>query len=106
MVSDETLIRYRVVIHFTIHADTCRYVYRVASASSDAVSCACAAAAEEAGAVPAAEAPAEEALQDAEVPEEGAAGGGGRADLVSMQVRAADTVTYDHDTVMIWLRYK
>ena len=55
--------------------------------------------------MPAAEVPAEEALQGAEVPEEGAAGEGG-ADLVSMQVRAADTVTYDHDTVMIRLRYK
>ena len=54
--------------------------------------------------MPAAEVPAEEALQGAEVPEEGAAGEGG-ADLVSMQVRAADTVTirprYGHDTVTI-----
>ena len=56
----------------------------------------------------AAEVPAEEALQGAEVPEEGAAGEGG-ADLVSMQVRAADTVTirprYGHDTVTIQVGY-
>ena len=58
--------------------------------------------------MPAAEVPAEEALQGAEVPEEGAAGEGG-ADLVSMQVRAADTVTirprYGHDTVTIQVGY-
>ena len=49
---------------------------------------------------------AEEALQGAEVPEEGAAGGGG-ADLVSMRVRAVQIRSrYDHDTVMIRLRYK